>query len=381
MKKPSPYLTKSDFKACLDCRTKLYYRKNRYASALDDDEYMKFLADGGFMVEHVAKAKFPAGVDLADERDPLKAFARTKALLEEGDGVLFESAAIAGKYYVRTDILRREGRVLHLIEVKSSSLGEDENDNASPFLTKKGTVSSKWHPYLMDVAFQTHVLRLAFPDYEVRPQLCVIDKTHRVTAAETLARFSLERDASKPNSRPIVTYAGEAADLLKSKVICFRSVESEVQKLMPELLAKAEELVGLIGPDGTVTRTREDIAEKYRSCRECEYRLGNGQDDGFRECWGKLADAKPHILNLHRVGQLGSATTPDPVPALLKRGRASLLDLDESDLGKEGSFQERRLIQWTHSKDGGFEHLPVALSAELKSPSKRSWLAPLFHRF
>jgi len=367
MSKPSPYLTKSDFKACLDCRTKLYYRKNRYASTLDDDEYMRFLADGGFMVEYVAKAKFPSGLDLADERDPQTAFARSKALIEAGDCVLFEAAAIAGKYYVRTDILRREGRVLHLIEVKSSSLGEDEDDAVSPFMTKRGEVSSAWKEYLLDVAFQTHVLRAAFPDFEVRSQLCVIDKTHRVSESETLSHFHLDRDLSKPKSRLSVRYSGQLKDIAKSKLLTFRSVEREVALLMPEVLARAEELAKLIEPDGTVARASEDIAEQYKSCRQCEYRLNNGQPDGFHECWGQLADAKPHILDLHRVGQIGSAKVPDPVPALLKRGRASLLDLEEVELGKEGSFQQRRFLQWQYSKNGGSEHLPAELTAELKA--------------
>ena len=120
---PSNYLTKSDFKAAFDCRTKLYYRKHGYPSALQEDEYMQFLADGGFMVEHVAKATYPQGVDLAGLRDPEKAFARTQELIAVGDCTLFEAAAMAGKFYVRMDILRRSGRVLELIEVKSSSVG------------------------------------------------------------------------------------------------------------------------------------------------------------------------------------------------------------------------------------------------------------------
>ena len=51
---PSPYLTKSDFKASFDCRTKLFYRKNSYPSNTDENAYLKFLADGGFMIELVA---------------------------------------------------------------------------------------------------------------------------------------------------------------------------------------------------------------------------------------------------------------------------------------------------------------------------------------
>jgi hypothetical protein len=205
---PSPYLSKSDFKACFDCRTKLFYRKNNYPTTLADDEYLQFLADGGFMVEMVAKARYPDGVDLAAERDQARAFARTKELIEASpDAVVFEAAALSGKYLARIDILRREGDTLHLIEVKSSSIasGDEEADDAvSPFIGKLDPtkVSSHWKPYLLDVAFQAMVLRQAFPQFKVKPWLCVVDKSHRATANETLAHFRVIRDEANPRARP-----------------------------------------------------------------------------------------------------------------------------------------------------------------------------------
>jgi hypothetical protein len=371
MNNPSPnmtslYLSKSDFTACRDCRTKLFYRKSGYPSALDDDEYLRLLADGGFMVEYIAKSRFPDGIDLAAERDAAAASQRTKDLLASGDVTLFEAAVTAGRFHVRTDILRRDGNVLHLIEVKSSSLG-DEDDVNSPFLTKKGTVEARWREYVMDVAFQTHVLRLAFPRFQVQPQLCVVDKRHPVTEAETLGRFALEKDSTNPRSRPRIIYHGDVASLAESKLVCFRPVEQEVGLMMPEVIQKAEALAALLSPDGGVTRFQEDIADLYQQCRVCEYRVQAEAKSGFRECWRRLADAAPHILDLHRVGQIGSAKSPDPVPALLRRGRASLLDLDEGDLGAEGTFQQRRLMQWQAMRRGGVEHLPAALRRELEA--------------
>jgi hypothetical protein len=195
---PSPYLTKSDFAACRDCRTRLYYRKQGYPSAADDDEYLRFLADGGFMVEFVAKAQFPEGVDLAGLRDPDEAFARTRELLAADGAVLFEAAARSGRYYARTDILRRRGGELHLIEVKSASLGPDDDPAGSPFLSAKGGVLAKWRDYLLDVTFQAHVAQRAFPGLRVVPHLCVVDRSQPVSDAETLGRFTLTRDRANP---------------------------------------------------------------------------------------------------------------------------------------------------------------------------------------
>ena len=60
-------LTKSDFKVARTCATKLYYRKRKYPTTLEDDEYLQFLADGGFMVETLAHLHFPHGTELPFE--------------------------------------------------------------------------------------------------------------------------------------------------------------------------------------------------------------------------------------------------------------------------------------------------------------------------
>ena len=368
---PSPYLSKSDFKACLDCPTKLYYRKNAYPSALDDDEYLRFLADGGFMVEFIAKAQYPGGIDLVDERDPAQAFRRTRELLMEADCTLFEAAALAGKYYVRTDILRRRGRILDLIEVKSSSIADDDEcETETQFLTKKGTVAARWKSYLMDVAFQTLVLRTAFPTFEVRPHLCLVNKSHRVQEAETLAMFSLDREKTNPKSRPRISYSAAVDRLIGSKLLSVHPVHQEVQILMPEVEATARGLGTLLSEAG-VERVAPNFAENYSLCRTCEYRTNGMDRSGFRECWGELASAAPHILDLHRVGQVARRGEPDPITALLRRGRASVLDLSETDLGAAGSFRDRRYVQWKHSGEGTewlSDHLRAELDAHRSDP-------------
>ena len=373
---PSPYLSKSDFKACFDCRTRLFYRKNSYPSNSEENEYLQFLADGGFMIETVAKAQYPKGTDLAGERNPLVALTKTQALINASDdAVVFEAAALAGKYQARIDILRRDGRVLHLIEVKSSSIYTDEENEAeSPFLVTQGKnagqVSTKWKPYLLDVAFQAWVLRQAFPTYQVVPWLCVVNKSHLATAPETLEHFTLRRDPNQARARPEVTYSGKVSELIGSKLLTTRNVTHETELLMPEVAAKAEALASLIDSRGNVQRVQEVVAEIYPECRTCEYRF-KGQTaperHGFAECWGDMAKARPHLLDLHRVTQIGSGQFPDPVPALLAHGKASLLDLTAEQLGKEGTRQHRREIQWSNSRAGGTEHLPRALQLELKS--------------
>ena len=124
------------------------------------------------MIETVAKAQYPTGIDLVDERDPARAFARTQELLlATPTAVVFEAAAIWGKFYARIDILRRDGDTRHLIEMNSSSIDAEaeDDDAASPFLNTKGAVSTKWREYVLDVAFQARLLRQAFPRFRMKP--------------------------------------------------------------------------------------------------------------------------------------------------------------------------------------------------------------------
>jgi hypothetical protein len=367
----SPYLTKTDFKSAFHCATKLHYRKRDYPTTLDDNDYLKFLADSGFMVEAVAKAQYPHGVDLVGEGNPQHAFGRTKELLEANDSaVVFEAAALFEKFYARIDILRREGRTLHLIEVKSSSIVEQDGDDGSPFLKKNGEVAAKWMTYLLDVTFQLHVLSCAFPDFEVKPWLCVINKGCRVTANETLAHFSAIRDNDKPKSRPTVHYLGNREQLTGTSLLTLRDVAEETGLLMDRVVRRADVLAALIGHEGLVTRFQEPVAEIYNTCRKCEYRFRPGIEKaphGFAECWGSLASVQPHILDLHRVGQIGTTKVPDPVPELVRAGKASLLDLTEDQLGSEGAYAKRRYIQWSNSFGQGAEHLPTALQSELQA--------------
>ena len=367
----SPYLTKTDFKIAFDCATKLYYRKRGYPATLDDDNYLKFLADSGFMVEAVAKAQYPHGVDLVDERDEQRAFSRTKKLLEANDNAsVFEAAALFEKFYARIDILRREGRTLHLIEVKSSSIDEKDDEEGSPFLKRNGEVAAKWMPYLLDVTFQLHVLRRAFPDFEVKPWLCVINKGCKVTANETLAHFSAIRDNTKPQSRPSVHYTGNREQLTDTSLLTLRDVAEETGLLMDRVVRRAGMLAALIGSEGGVTRFQEPVAEIYNTCRKCQYRFGSGKEKaphGFAECWGNMASVQPHILDLHRVGQIGTTNFPDPVPELVRAGKASLLELKEDQLGKEGAYAKRRSMQWSNSFGKGCEYLPTTLQSELRA--------------
>lgn len=364
------YISKSDFKASFDCQTKLFYRKNKYPSANDDNVYLKFLGEGGFMIEKLARMRYPDGIDLEHERDPILAAEKTQAALKKDGCSIFEAAVNWKDFHARIDVLQRQNKVLNLIEVKSASVAADEYIGSSPFINKSGDIIPKWKMYLADVAFQAMLLRNSMPDFEVVPWLCVVNKSHKADHNETLDNFKLTPAKKDSKDRPVIKFIGSEKLAQNSKILVAYDVTKEVEMLAAEVKEKAFSLATLLNDDGTITRVQESIAVNYKTCRDCEYRLSPSKlvaKNGFNECWGQMAQTPHHILDLYRVGQIGSKGVADPVVELIESGKSSLLDLAYEDLAAATTYGARRAMQWDGSKGEGKEHLPAQLKKELKS--------------
>ena len=60
-------LSKSDFKLACNCPKKLHYKKQGFPSALHDNEFMKMLAEGGYVVGKLAQLLYP-GIEVQEDR-------------------------------------------------------------------------------------------------------------------------------------------------------------------------------------------------------------------------------------------------------------------------------------------------------------------------
>ena len=100
-------LSKSDFKIAQTCATKLYYKKNGYANANNDNEYMQMLADGGYLIGKYAQLMFPDGIEI-NAGKPQEAFEKTIIELQKENVILFEPCIIAGGKVIRIDILIKQ---------------------------------------------------------------------------------------------------------------------------------------------------------------------------------------------------------------------------------------------------------------------------------
>jgi hypothetical protein len=127
-------------------------------------------------------------------------------------------------------------------------------------------------------------------------------------------------------------------------------VSAEVELLSPEVKLKADQFVASLVPALQKIQTPLSL-----NCRGCEYRANAGAiTDGYKECWGELADVKPHLFDLYHLSSVGGRGGPIP-NRLIEERKVSLFDLHKEDLvdasGELGERNKRQSIQIEHTRD------------------------------
>jgi len=313
---PAPrYLTKSRFVMALECPTKLFYTgKGEYADHKKDDPFLSALAEGGFQVGELAKLYFPGGHEietLAHE----EALRQTQELLQQESVILYEAAIRHRNLFLRADILIKDGGCFELIEVKSKSF---DGISAEDMLKDNGTIPAKWQPYLYDVAFQKHVLSLAFPEMQIRSYLLLADKNARATVDGLNQRFLIYREKGRSRVR---VREGTTPETLGRPILIRVPVDRVLQLIYAGRDGSNRDL-----PFG---RWVEFLSEHYeqdrkipselgaKKCKGCEFRCTVeeeriGLKSGFKECWREQAGleepdfAEPLVIDLWKSNRRDS---------------------------------------------------------------------------
>ena len=182
---PHTFLTKSKFKTALDCPRKLYYAQHPevYPNAKLEDAFLQQLAEGGFQVGELAKDYYPNGIEIERGRHADSA-AKTAALLQQENVIIYEAAFLWENCYVLADIVVKKGNELQLIEVKAKGFNPDSDG----FWGKRGEdkLASSWQPYLYDIAFQDYVVKksletMGLTSVKVIPYLMLTNKASVTT--------------------------------------------------------------------------------------------------------------------------------------------------------------------------------------------------------
>ncbi len=324
------YLTKSRFKMAVECPTKLFYTNKRkeYKDAMADDEFLSMLAEGGYQVGELAKQRYPDGIEIHDT-DHAIAEAKTRELLQRDNVVLFEPAIRLGKFFIRIDILVKKGNLFEIIEVKAKSYNSQlpEIENA------KGGISSGMLPYMQDIAFQTWVLRQAYPHSDIHSYLMMPDKAVKAPVDGVNQMFKITRNKDIETQIPEGIDIKALAESLLAKVAVDRYVD---QILNAEL--------DYPGGPSALTDAAISWAEAYESdskiapvigshCGGCQFKVSPGDPlkSGFHECWKVATGISEEELKKGTVLDLWNFRKK---AALIDQGTYKLSQVVRDDLGE-----------------------------------------------
>ncbi len=331
-------LTPSRFKLAVECPTKLDYAgKEEYADRSRNDPFLNELAEGGFQVGELAKAYHPEGRELQDLDDDA-AVAKTLELLRLEQVIIFGAAVRHENLFIRVDILRKEGKLLDLVEVKARAYeGKDELIGK-----RSGKVAPAWKPYLMDVAFQEHVMKKAFPAAVVRPRMILVDKNARASVEGLNQKF-------KRAENGVHTVGDVSPEALGTPVLKTVNVHQALKLIRADKYRighKAYDFGGYVDALAKAYETDTRIAPKIDCgvCAKCEFRAseGDGKKDGYKTCWKEAMGFDDADFAEPSVMELGGYTRKQ---ACLKSGRFFLRDLDPLDFDVSKPLQKRQWLQ------------------------------------
>ncbi|WP_100629738.1 DUF2779 domain-containing protein [Algoriphagus formosus] len=379
-------LSKSRFKVGLECPNKLYYHyhKDIYPSNKNDDSFLESLAQGGFQVEELARMHYPEGILIDNPHYDYEGAAnRTGEYLKMDNVVVFEAAFLWNDLFIRTDILVKKGNSIELIEVKAKLF--DPNDEYV-FVGRRGGLVSSWKPYLFDLAFQTYVVKNAYPDLNITSSLMMADKNKTATVDGLNQMFRIPKKGEGDQRTDIVKKVNsleETGDSVLSKV--------DLHEITSNILNDKYEVIEGYSFEDSIDFLKKTYQSgeypnwptAYSKCKNCEFRatseqMENGLKSGFFECmkrqhhWNSLSISKPNIFEIWNFRSRNIET-------LFNENRLFMDQLSEEDLNpelnpNEISSSERRWIQVEKavSEDNSIHFLKDELFSEMES-----WRFPL----
>lgn len=363
------YLTKSRYATAITCPRKLaFLDDDRYINSNKHNEFLLALADGGNQVGALAKCLFPDGIEVESSGHDAQVEETTK-LLERSTVTIFEAAIRVGRLFIRIDLLHKNGNKLELFEVKAKSY--DSNEGRSSILKKTG-IGSEFKPYIYDIAFQRHVLRLAFPEMEITTHLVMPDKSKTCTASGIPQLLEIVRSDSGAVQIRIdgrlrngdvarqilaVVPADEFIDALVQLPVSAGGYHWQFEESIKAIEGELDEatLAPVIGAH----------------CKSCEFRattdqLPENSNNGAYECW----EARIGVSELDiESGTIFDLANFRHAESALTKGRFLLRDLDQEDLKYKADATKISTShrQWLQCKESRREvTAPVLMRREIE---------------
>ena len=315
-----PYLSEFDYKLGYSCLTKLYYKKKDY-SQTTTTAYDRCLTDACFMVYALAFSLFmPIKIKCGEDIE--KGLALTIELLKQPTIDLWEPVLIANHKIARPFILSKKEEEYHLIYISTKGFKSFRNHRTN-------RIQSEWMSAFVSLAFQRLVLEEMLPDVIVKCQMLLPDR-HFVAPADYLhQRFKIYQE----NEREILSRFSPMGFELKDKehltdFLQLKEVTEEVTEVMLKIKNDVRQMINILHDD-----VPKPIVPIDKHCKNCEFA------EGFRECWGELADVKHHIFDFYHGTRLNNGNK-SIVRHLIENNQASMFDVPLEAL--EDNFHGKR---------------------------------------
>lgn len=381
------YLTKSRFKVGFECPTKLFFLDNPgYGNANIDNSFLEALAEGGFQVGELAKVYHPDGIEI-NTLDKVEAVKQTSELLKRNSVTIFEAAIQHKNLFIRADILIKKDNHIEIIEVKAKSYDPHEEDqfyNKTQLKKRIKKLSSAWEPYLIDVAFQCHVVKSAFPSLSVSGSLMLADKSKVASVDGINQKFFLEKNDGRTSARAA---EGVTKESLGEHLLVRVPVPDEIEVVWGSVYELADQalafpdLVEFLADTCTNRNFIKPVVGQH--CKSCEFRTDKDskskeKKSGFEHCWQtaknlKTSDfAKPFVFDVWNFRKSSQ---------LIEEGLIFMDQIDEEDISpsksKDGlglSSSERQWLQVEKVKE---KDLSAFIDIRGLAQEFASWTYPL----
>jgi hypothetical protein len=374
------YLTKSRFITAVSCPTKLFYvNKKEYKNIKNEDSFLASLAEGGYQVGTLAKYLFKNGIEVT-EREHDIAISKTAALLQSDSVVIFEAAIKFDNFFIRIDALEKKGNQFFIYEAKAKSY----NSITPEIEGARGGIVKGMLSYLQDVAFQTFVLKKAYPGMTVNSFLVMPDKSKHTRINKLNQMFKLSQDNKVTTLIPSDIDIYEEAQNLLAKV--------NVDKYVDQIITNDIEAPGVsLAFDKAAYFWADHYANDFKikpslggHCRKCEFKaaLNDNLKSGFHECWKETLNWQDSDFNDGLVLDLYDYRKKDN---LISKGIYKLKQVTRDDFPSfddepsvEGLSRPQR--QWLQVAQipNGYDHGGFYFDKEYFHVQKSNWKYP-FH--
>jgi hypothetical protein len=349
----------------------------------NDNPFLAALADGGFQVEELARMHYPGGVLIDDDKydryDYQALWEETQELLKRDKVIIYEAAFLIDELFIRTDILVKNGDYIKLIEVKSKTF--DPSDENLLIGKRKGLVST-WKPYLMDVAFQQHVMSQCYPSWRIDSYLMLADKTKSATIDGLNQNFRIKE---KSNSRTGITIVDRNIENLGASVLGLKNITDIVQKIHEGEWAAIDTLSFLellkLAREEYIGDTYASWPVSYRACKNCEFKAteeqrSEGLKSGYHNCFQKQRGWTDEQFNKQNIFDIWDFKCGQKLFAqdLIFKEQLTPDDINHKESDNLISRTDRQWIQILRSRE--HDNTPYILKEQLAEQID-SWSYPL----